>query len=77
LCRPSLTAANQNLWIEAFKDEIKKYPNVKLVDTVYGYDNEQKVFDATVALTTKYPDSPASSLRRVRVCRQAARAPNR
>ena len=50
------TAANQNLWIEAFKDEIKKYPNVKLVDTVYGYDNEQKAFDATVALTTKYPD---------------------
>ena len=29
---------------------------VKLVDTVYGYDNEQKAFDATVALTTKYPD---------------------
>src|SRR5580704_17478110 len=43
------TAANQNLWIEAFKDEIKKYPGVKLVDTVYGYDNEQKAFDATVA----------------------------
>ena len=50
------TAANQNLWIEAFKDEIKKYPGVKLVDTVYGYDNEQKAFDATVALTTKYPN---------------------
>ena len=50
------TAANQDLWIEAFKDEIKKYPKVKLVDTVYGYDNEQKAFDATVALTTKYPD---------------------
>ena len=26
------------------------------VNTVYGYDNEQKAFDATVALTTKYPD---------------------
>ena len=50
------TAANQNLWIEAFKDEIAKYPGIKLVDTVYGYDNEQKAFDATVALTTKYPD---------------------
>ncbi len=50
------TAANQNLWIEAFKDEIKKYPGVKLVDTVYGYDNEQKAFDATIALTTKYPN---------------------
>lgn len=50
------TAANQNLWIAAFKDEIAKYPGIKLVDTVYGYDNEQKAFDATVALTTKYPD---------------------
>ena len=50
------TAANQNVWIEAFRDEIKKYPGVKIVDKVYGYDNEQKAFDATVALTTKYPD---------------------
>src|SRR5882757_11518598 len=50
------TAANQNLWIEALKDEMKKYPDVQIVDTVYGYDNEQKAFDATVALTTKYPD---------------------
>lgn len=50
------TAANQNLWIAAFKDEIAKYPGLKLVDTVYGYDNEQKAFDATVALTTKYPN---------------------
>jgi len=50
------TAANQNLWIESFKDEMKKYPDVQIVDTVYGYDNEQKAFDATVALTTKYPD---------------------
>jgi rhamnose transport system substrate-binding protein len=50
------TAANQNLWIVSFKDEMKKYPDVEIVDTVYGYDNEQKAFDATVALTTKYPD---------------------
>jgi rhamnose transport system substrate-binding protein len=50
------TAANQNLWIDAFKDEISKYPGLTLVDTVYGYDNEQKAFDATVALVTKYPN---------------------
>lgn len=49
------TAANQNLWIDAFKDEVAKYPGLKVVDTVYGYDNEQKAFDATVALTTKHP----------------------
>jgi rhamnose transport system substrate-binding protein len=50
------TAANQNLWIEAFKDEMSKYKDIEIVDTVYGYDNEQRAFDATVALTTKYPD---------------------
>jgi rhamnose transport system substrate-binding protein len=50
------TAANQNAWIAAFRDELKKYKDVEIVDEVYGYDNEQKAFDATVALTTKYPD---------------------
>jgi rhamnose transport system substrate-binding protein len=50
------TAANQNAWIAAFRDEIKKYKDIDIVDEVYGYDNEQKAFDATVALTTKYPD---------------------
>ena len=51
------TAANQNAWIAAFRDELaKKHPDIKVVDEVYGYDNEQKAFDATVALTTKYPD---------------------
>jgi rhamnose transport system substrate-binding protein len=50
------TAANQNAWIKAFRDELKKYKDIEIVDEVYGYDNEQKAFDATVALTTKYPD---------------------
>lgn len=50
------TAANQNAWIAAFRDEMKKHPNIQIVDEVYGYDNEQKAFDLTVALTTKYPD---------------------
>jgi rhamnose transport system substrate-binding protein len=50
------TAANQNAWIAAFRDEIKKYPGIEIVDEVYGYDNEQKAYDATIALTTKYPD---------------------
>lgn len=50
------TAANQNAWIAAFRDEMKKYQGIEIVDEVYGYDNEQKAFDATVALVTKYPD---------------------
>ena len=50
------TAANQNAWIAAFRDELKQYKDIEIVDEVYGYDNEQKAFDATVALVTKYPD---------------------
>lgn len=52
------TAANQNAWIAAFRDELSKpeYANITIVDEVYGYDNEQRAFDAAVALTTKYPN---------------------
>jgi len=50
------TAANQNAWIAAFRAEMKKHPDIQIVDEVYGYDNEQKAFDLTVALTTKHPD---------------------
>jgi rhamnose transport system substrate-binding protein len=50
------TAANQNAWIAAFREEMTKHPDIEIVDEVYGYDNEQKAFDLTVALTTKYPD---------------------
>jgi rhamnose transport system substrate-binding protein len=50
------TAANQNAWIAAFREGMKKYPGITIVDEVYGYDNEQKAYDATVALTTKYSD---------------------
>lgn len=52
------TAANQNAWIKAFRDELKKpeYSGIEIVDEVYANDNEQQAFDATVALTTKYPD---------------------
>ena len=42
------TAANQNAWIAAFRDELSKpeYKDIEIVDEVYGYDNEQKAFDA-------------------------------
>lgn len=52
------TAANQNAWIKAFRDELKKpeYSGMQVVDEVYGQDNEQKAFDLTVALTTKHAD---------------------
>ncbi len=52
------TAANQNAWIAAFRDELSKpeYSGIEIVDEVYANDNEQQAFDATVALVTKYPD---------------------
>jgi len=52
------TAANQNAWIKAFRNELSKpeYSGIEIVDEVYGNDNEQQAFDATVALTTKYAD---------------------
>lgn len=52
------TSANQNAWIKAFRAEMSKpeYAEFKIVDEVYGYDDEQKAFDATVALITKYPN---------------------
>ena len=39
-------ATNQNAWIELMKKELAKpeYPKIKLVDTVYGDDDDQKSF---------------------------------
>src|SRR3954453_22275547 len=33
------SATNQNAWIGYMKTQLKKYPNMKLVDTVYGNDD--------------------------------------
>src|ERR1017187_8069837 len=33
------SATNQNAWIVYMKQELKKYPNMKLVSTVYGNDD--------------------------------------
>jgi len=49
-------AANQNAWIEIMKSELKSHPKIKLVDTVYGDDDDQKSFDKTAALLQKHPN---------------------
>ena len=50
-------ATNQNAWIEMMKKELEaNHPNVKLVDTVYGDDDDQKSFDQTAALLQKHPN---------------------
>ena len=50
-------AANQNTWIDLMKKELEaNHPNIKLVDTVYGNDDDQTSFDKTSALLQKHPN---------------------
>ncbi len=51
-------ATNQNSWIEMMKTELAKPENakLKLVDTVYGDDQDQKSFTETQALLAKHPN---------------------
>lgn len=53
----SANATNQNAWIDLMKADLAaNHPNVKLVDTVYGNDDDQTSFDKTAALLQTYPD---------------------
>src|SRR3954452_16264580 len=50
-------ATNQNAWIELMKKDLAaNHPNVKLVDTVYGNDDDQTSFDKTAALLQTHPN---------------------
>ena len=50
-------ATNQNAWIDLMKKDIEEnHPNIKLVDTVYGDDDDQTSFDKTAALLQSHPD---------------------
>ena len=51
-------ATNQNAWIEMMKTELAKpeYTKLKLVDTVYGDDDDQKSFPEAQGLLAKYPN---------------------
>ena len=49
-------ATNQNAWIDAMKKSLAAdHPDIKLVDVVYGDDQDQKSFDETQALLQKHP----------------------
>jgi rhamnose transport system substrate-binding protein len=55
----SANATNQNAWIEMMETELASnpdYANIKLVDTVYGDDEDQKSFDQTEALLQNHPN---------------------
>ena len=50
-------ATNQNAWIELMKKDLAaNHPNIKLVDTVYGDDDDQTSFDKTAALLQTHPN---------------------
>jgi rhamnose transport system substrate-binding protein len=53
----SANATNQNAWIEMMEEELKtNHPDIELVDTVYGDDEDQKSFDQTAALLQSHPN---------------------
>jgi rhamnose transport system substrate-binding protein len=50
------SATNQNTWIGYMKQELKKYPNMHLVSTVYGNDDPTTATQVTQGLLQKYPN---------------------
>lgn len=53
----SANATNQNAWIDLMKTQLSSsHPNIKLVDTVYGNDDDQTSFDKTAGLLSAHPN---------------------
>lgn len=50
------TSTNQNIWISEMKKSLSKFPNLKMVDTVYGDDLADKSFREATALIKNHPD---------------------
>jgi rhamnose transport system substrate-binding protein len=50
------SATNQNAWIKYMKQELAKYPNMKLVTTVYGNDDPTTATQVTQGLLQQYPN---------------------
>jgi rhamnose transport system substrate-binding protein len=50
------TATNQNAWIGYMKQELKKYPKMKLVSTVYGNDDPATSLTVLQGLLSAYPN---------------------
>jgi rhamnose transport system substrate-binding protein len=50
------SATNQNSWIGYMKTQLKKYPNMKLVSTVYGNDDPAKSLTVLQGLLSAYPN---------------------
>jgi rhamnose transport system substrate-binding protein len=52
----SASDTNQNTWIMYMKQELAKFPNMKLVSVVYGNDDTATATQVTQGLLEQYPD---------------------
>ncbi|WP_036965691.1 rhamnose ABC transporter substrate-binding protein [Promicromonospora kroppenstedtii] len=53
----SANATNQNAWIKLMEEKLASdYPDITLVETAYGDDDDQTSFDKTAALLQSHPD---------------------
>lgn len=53
----SANATNQNAWIDLMKEYVaSEYPDITIVETVYGDDDDQTSFDKTAALLQSHPN---------------------
>jgi hypothetical protein len=50
------TAENQNAWIAVIKQDLANYPQLKLVDTVYGDDDAAKSAEKASGLLQSHPN---------------------
>jgi rhamnose transport system substrate-binding protein len=50
------SATNQNSWIAYMKTQLKKYPNMKLVTTVYGNDDPATSLTVLQGMLSAYPN---------------------
>jgi rhamnose transport system substrate-binding protein len=50
------SATNQNSWISFMKQQLTKYPNMKLVSTVYGNDDPATSLTVLQGLLSAYPN---------------------
>jgi rhamnose transport system substrate-binding protein len=54
------TAPNQNAWIGFMKQQMKKYPKMKLVSIVYGNDDPPTASQVTKVMLEKFPNIKGS-----------------
>ncbi len=53
------TSTNQNIWIEEMKKALSEFPQLTMVDTVYGDDLADKSYREAVALLKNHPNLDA------------------